>query len=133
MTYPIDKSKGPGGLDATAWRAGLKRAAGLSLSNTAARPFLPEGPFRAVVTMRDGEAAARKIERRWKFERRGSALLLEAVSIHELYMKLIRLAYLTPLTDRFTPAALGAFNLWGRLGLAWVRRKSKSRPKPSPM
>ena len=121
--YPIDKRSGFDGFDAETWRSGLVKAVVDSLANDQTTPYLPEGQFQALVNMRDGEAAARKIARRWKFERNGSQILIKAATIQELYMDLIRLCYLTPLVEKTLPFSIHLYNLWGRIGLAWVRRR----------
>jgi hypothetical protein len=51
---------------------------------------------------------------------------LNAKDIHDLYAALIRLCYLTPLTQRTLPVSLALFNLIGRLGRWWVRRQLKA-------
>jgi hypothetical protein len=73
--------------------------------------------------MRDGTAAARQIANRWKLERQGNQIILSAANMQTLYMQLIRICYLTPLVEKFLPICLFAYNLWGRIGLAWVRRQ----------
>ncbi|MEW5725877.1 MAG: M55 family metallopeptidase, partial [Thermodesulfobacteriota bacterium] len=125
-TWSIDKTGGPGSLDRGAWREGLARAATLASANEATRPYEPAGPFSARVAMRDGEKPARRIEKRWGFRRTGDTLHVEARDIHELYLKLIRLAYLTPLLDRLSGPALALSNFRGRYGLAWVRRRLRA-------
>ena len=81
--------------------------------------------MQARVTLRDGEAAARKIANRWKFERDRNQIVLSAPNIQALYMELIRICYLNPLVEKALPFCLMAYNLWGRIGLAWVRRQIK--------
>jgi len=123
--YVIDKSAGPGGFDARAWRSGLVRAALAALGNDLPEPYRPQGPFRAQVAMRDGENAARKIAGRWRLACKGDQIFLEAADMQELYLKLIRICYLTPLMQKMLPFCLPVYNLWGRMGLAWVRRQIK--------
>ncbi len=120
--YPIDKTAGPQSFDADSWRLGLVNAAIESLGNVSTTPYLPEGPFNAEVVMRDGEIAVRKIVRRWGFEYDASSIFIHAADIHELYTELIRLCYLTPLMGKMIPFMLLLYNLWGRIGLGWVRR-----------
>jgi len=48
--------------------------------------------------------------------------LFDAGDIHELYSKLIRLCYLTPLMEKTISLALFLYHLWGRIGLGWVRQ-----------
>ena len=49
-------------------------------------------------------------------------IFIEAADIHQLYSDLIRLCYLTPLMKKMIPFWIFLFDLWGRIGLAWVRR-----------
>jgi D-amino peptidase len=122
-TFALDKSNGFVGIDIDSWRRDLGQATVDALNNGEADVFLPQGPFSAKVYFRDGEIAAAKAARPWKLAVDNDAVLVEALDFDSLYMALIRLAYLNPLTDRFSKAALGLFNLWGRVGLAWVRRR----------
>jgi len=124
-TYPIDKAGGIEAFDTESWRFGLAAAVVESLENDLTVPYQPEGPFRALVKMRDGETTARRIANRWKFERKGNQILINASSIQELYMDLIRICYLTPLMEKTLPFSLFIYNFWGRIGLAWVRRQIK--------
>ena len=121
--YPIEKSMGAGLFNAGAWRSGLAEAAVRSLSNHRAMPFRPEGTLRTVVKLRAGRAAARKIAARWNLNCSGSQIMFNAPDMHSLYLELIRICYLTPLVEKTLPFCLVAYNLWGRIGLAWVRRK----------
>jgi D-amino peptidase len=120
--YPIDKGMGPENFDIDGWRSGLANAAVGSLSNVSAKPFKPDGPFKAVITMRDGEPAARKMARRWDFGYKDDQIFVDAGDIRELYSKLIRLCYLTPLLERTISFSLFLYHLWGRMGLGWVRQ-----------
>ena len=122
-SYPIDKSTGPELFDVDSWRYGLASAALSSLNNSATVPYTPSGPFQAEVTWRGGESTAHNLARRWGFNREGARIFIEAADIHDLYRDLIRLCYLTPLTERILPFGLFLYNLTGRLGLAWVRRR----------
>jgi D-aminopeptidase len=118
--YPIDKSGGPGSIDVNKWRAGLAAAAVRSLDNRT-KPYLPEGPFRAVITMKDGAMAAKKIADRWRLERDENSIFVVAGNINGLYYDLIRIAYLTPLIEKIITPSIFLYNLWGRAGLSWVR------------
>jgi D-aminopeptidase len=124
-SYPIDKSVGAESLDADAWRSGLANSAVQALGNTASEPYAPTGPFRAEVTMQAGDKTVRKLARRWGFGSDGSRIFLEAADMRQLYGELIKLCYLTPLTEKILPAALFLNNLKGRIGLEWVRRRRK--------
>ena len=120
--YPIDKTRGQKDFHVDTWRTGLKHAAVQSLDNVAVDPYFPEGPYEAVVTMRDGEKAARRIATRWDFDCEGGRVLFSASDFSELYRNLIRLCYLTPVIERILPLALLLHRLQGRIGLAMVRR-----------
>ncbi len=121
--FPIDKSHGPESFDASAWRSALAQAAVKALSNHKTRPYQPIGPFDVQVKMRDGEAVAARLARRWNFEQTGEQIRLQADQMDQLYRALIKLCYLTPLTAKILPLALVASNLRGRLGIMWARRR----------
>jgi len=123
--FPIDKSRGAERFDTRNWRSALAQAAVKSLSNRDTKPYEPLGPFDARVTLRDGEAAAIRLARRWKFEQVGAQIRIQRASIHQLYMELIRLCYLTPAIEKVLPLALVAFNLKGRIGIIRARRRLK--------
>ena len=124
--YPIDKRTGVEHFDTGVWRSGLARSVVESLENDLSVPYQPDGPMQALVTMRDGEATARKIAKRWKLDFQNDQILINAAHIRELYMTLIRICYLTPLVEKTLPFCLTAYNLWGRIGLAWARRQIKN-------
>ena len=124
--YPIDKSMGAKNLDVADWRAGLARAVVESLSNDSTVPYTPAGPFNAIIQMRDGKKTAIRMAKRWGFARQDNQILIHAECIRTLYLNLIRLCYLTPTVERFLPVGLLMYNLWGRAGQAWVRRKLKA-------
>ena len=121
--YPIDKAVDPHLFDSNSWRAGLARAAAKSLDNAATEPYIPQGPFRAILTMRDGKDSARIIARRWGFNYNEAQIFLEARDIHGLYDDLIRLCYLTPLIEKIVPFVLLWYRVIGRIGLKVVRRE----------
>ena len=123
--FPIDKLRGSGNFDSSTWRSALAQAAVKSLSNYNTKPYEPVGPFDARVTMRDGEAEAARLARRWKFEQAGAQIRIRSASIHQLYLELIRLCYLTPAIEKVLPLALAAFNLKGRIGIIRARRRLK--------
>ena len=123
--YPIDKSMGTEHFDLESWRSGLAASAVGSLSNDKTAPYQPAGPLHAEVKMRAGEDAARQIAGRWNLRCAGDQIIFDAANMQALYMKLIRICYLTPLVEKTLPFCLPAYNLWGRLGLAWVRRQIK--------
>ncbi len=123
--FPIDKSRGPENFDSSTWRSALAQAAVKSLANHKTKPYEPVGPFDARVTMRDGEAEAARLALRWKFERVGAQIRIRSASIHQLYLELIRLCYLTPAIEKVLPLTLTAFNLRGRIGIIRARRRLK--------
>ncbi len=123
--FPIDKSRGFERFDSRNWRSALAQAAVQSLSNRKTKAYEPAGPFDARVTLRDGETEAIKLARRWKFEQAGAQIRIQRASIHQLYMELIRLCYLTPAIEKVLPLALTAFNLKGRSGILRARLRLK--------
>ncbi len=125
--YPIDKRTGVECFDAESWRSGLARSVVESLENDLTVPYQPDGRMRAMVTIRDGAAAARKIANRWQLDHQNDRILINATHIRHLYMTLIRICYLTPLVEKMLPVCLFTYNLWGRLGLSWVRRQIKKQ------
>ena len=124
--YPIDKSTGAENFNPETWRSALAKTAVESLYNDRTAPYQPDGPLRVVVKMRAGAAAAQKIAIRWNLNCIENQIMFTTPNIHALYMELIRICYLTPLVEKTLPLCLTAYNLWGRLGLAWVRRQIKS-------
>ena len=70
--YPIDKTTPAPAFDAGPWRSGLVAAAVTALCNVSTKPYAPKGFLRAAVTLRDGEATARKLARRWGFRHKGA-------------------------------------------------------------
>jgi D-amino peptidase len=121
-THTIDKTKGQDYFDAKKWRASLAKKAYKSIANHSCRFVVPHGPFKAVVTMRDGEKIAQKLSKRWGMHNYGRDILLDANDIYTLYMQLIRICYLTPIIEKFLRVSLFLFNLYGRIGRAYVRR-----------
>jgi D-aminopeptidase len=122
-TYPIEKTNGPAMLDVDTWRAGLACSAVDALQSDAARSREATGSLRARVHMRDGIDTARKLANRWNLDFDEDQIILEAPDMSTLYLKLIRLCFLTPLVQKILPVALAAYNLRGRLGLRWVQRQ----------
>ena len=125
--FAIDKSRGSESFDSGSWRSALAQAAVKSLSNRKTKPYELVGPFDARVTMRDGEALAARLARRWNFKRVGPQIRIQRDSIHQLYMELIRLCYLTPSIEKLLPLALAVFNLKGRIGIMRARRRLRRR------
>lgn len=126
-TWPIDKSGGKQNFPAEEWRTGLAQAAANALTNRAAVPYLPKGPFEAMITLRDGAPAAIKLAQKWGHPREGAVLRINAPNIHDLYLELIRLCYLSPFIERILPIGMPMYNLVGRFGLAWAQGKRSKR------
>jgi hypothetical protein len=63
--------------------------------------------------------------KRWGLVCRGDQIVIDAADIHDVYRHLIRICYLTPALEKTLPLGLGIYNLWGKIGLAWVRRQIK--------
>jgi len=61
--------------------------------------------------------------RRWGLDCRGDQIIFDVSDIHDVYLHLIRICYLTPALEKIMPLGLWIYNLWGRIGLAWVRRR----------
>jgi D-amino peptidase len=119
--YPVDKTCDRSSLDTVNWRRSMAKTAADSLENENSTPFLPEGPFKAIVEMRDGKETAQRLAERWNYPVSESSITLEAPDIHTLYQQLMQLCYLSPLIQKILPLGLSLFNLRGRFGLAWVR------------
>jgi D-amino peptidase len=86
VVYLLDKTVGRQRFDVASWRAGLASAAAAALENDLTDPYRPAGPLRVLMKMRDGEAAAQKVAKRWKLDRRGNEILINAGDMQELYM-----------------------------------------------
>ncbi|MEJ2729337.1 MAG: M55 family metallopeptidase [Deltaproteobacteria bacterium] len=123
----IEKSRGRERFDSGSWRSALAQAAVKSLSNYKTRPHEPIGPFDARVTMRDGEAEAARLARRWKVDQAGAQIRIRSAGFRQLYLELIRLCYLTPAIEKVLPLALAAFNLKGKIGIMRARSRLKWR------
>ncbi len=125
-TFPAMKSDG-GELieDVTEWRNRLALAALHSLDSEAG-PFSMQGPFSVSVTMRDGIDAARKIAGRWKLDFQDDTIFFSAPRFNDLYTQLIKICYLTPSMEKILPAGLFIYDLAGRFGRTWARRRIKA-------
>jgi D-aminopeptidase len=129
--YPIEKSAGRSRFNIMDWRSGLQKAAVKALENNRTAPYLPTGPMNIIVKMRDGAGIAKKIATRWGLTYREDQIVFDADDMHEVYMHLIRICYLTPAIEKTMPLALWLYSGIGRLGLAWVRRQLKRIEKKS--
>jgi D-amino peptidase len=123
QTIAIDKHIPPETLDSVNWRLELARGAVAALQNMPSAPFMPQGPFRAVIRIRDGAKAAARMAAPWGFERRGATIILHTPDMNTLYNRLIQLCYLKPLPHKTLPLSLFLFNLMGRFGRQWVRHQ----------
>jgi D-aminopeptidase len=86
-TYSLDKTISPDPFDAIYWREKLAQSAIAALNNDATEPYLPRGPFEAVITMRDGERIARKLSNRWGHPQEGANIYLKANDIiHSIWI-----------------------------------------------
>jgi D-aminopeptidase len=114
--FPINKSGPRHKFDVVSWRKALCRNAVGAIQNSHTLPFLPKGPFSAILGFRDGKKAADRVSKRWGFVRKRSEIQIEADTFHELYMDLIRICYLTPLIEKMLPA--GVLSLYNLVGFA---------------
>ena len=119
----IVKSGEAENFDFNRWRRRLAKAAVESLTNFNTKPYQPAGPFDTTVTMREGKELAVRLARRWGFKQIGDQIQFQAVDMQQLYLRLIRLCYLTPIIENMLPLALALFNLHGRIGISRARRR----------
>jgi D-amino peptidase len=122
-TYPINKSHGKRSFNSENWRKGLAEAAAEAIGNHSTAPFRKEGPFSAILSMRDGSEYAGKLAARWGFPATGNRIYIAADDMDALYYSLIRICYLTPFVEKALPLGIRMYNLYGRLGQSWVRHK----------
>lgn len=127
--YPIDKSAGPKNFNQSEWREGLAHAAAASLDNSSTRPYNPIGPFSAEVTMRGGYESAKKHASPWGFKFKDDTIFIERDIFADLYFDLIRLCYLTPITEKLLSPLLPLYNLFGYL----TRQIAKAAGQSSPL
>jgi D-amino peptidase len=123
-TFAIDKSVGRETFNSESWRGKMTDIAVESLYNNDVRPWTLEGPMDIEVRMRDGEDAAHTMAEKWGLDREGSTLFFRAGDARELFFMLTRICFLTPMTERFLPLALGIFNIMGRMGQAWAWKRA---------
>ena len=86
-------------------------------------PYLPSGPFKTTLTMRDGPMAAEKLRKAWSLAGENNASTFTANSMNELYWQLLKLAYLKPFTLRFLNTSLVVANLAGKIAHIWARKR----------
>lgn len=129
MTFQIDKNINPGSFNKQAWRDGLKKASAASLCNDKVVPFNREGPFKVVVTMRDGVQAARNRAGKWHLPFQNDQVMFESKTVLSLFKQLIRIAYLHPFLEKILPLGFPFFHVYGRLGQRWIRTLLKKSGK----
>lgn len=125
-TFPIEKETATPPDAVRAWRRELASHAVTSLSGQRQLPFVLPGPYRTAVSLRDGRTPAKQIAKRWGLERKQNTLYFRARDIQDLYLTLIRIAYLTPFLERTLPLGLMLYHLMGWLGRARALRTSLS-------
>jgi D-amino peptidase len=118
--FSIDKTDT--GFDAAEWRKRLAQKAAASLANCRTSPRNPEGPFEIDVEMKFNKDAA-GISRQWKLKRSGSRIYFSAVDYLDLFNTLIKISYLSPLTEKIVPFGLPLYNLFGKIAIVWARRR----------
>ena len=122
--FPIDKSGPRHKFEAEPWRESLCQIVFKAVQNSHTLPFLPKGPFRAIVKFCDGKKTAERISKRWGFVRKGTEIQIQTDMFKELYMDLIRICYLTPMIEKMLPAGvLGLYNLAGFAGLNFYHKR----------
>lgn len=123
-TFPVKKPAFGDEVERRTWRKAVAWSVVQRLSrDDFPPPFLPAGPFEAVLRWGEGRRAAGKIARRWGFTVRGDTILIRAETIHKLYYALIRLCYLNPAIEAMLPVCLPLYDLHGRAALQWARRQ----------
>ena len=124
-SFPVMKnSEGELAGDAVEWRKTLAMGAVRSLENRGS-PFIMDGPFSVSVTMRDVAKCAEKIAVRWKLDFQDDTIFFSAPRFDDLYTQLIKICYLTPFIEKILPAGLFIYDIAGRFGRTWVRRRLK--------
>lgn len=121
--FPIDKPDNPKNFEAERWRQQLAAEAVHSLQLESPPPYLPNGPFSANVYMRDGEAVAKKLAKRWEFSHDENRIYFQSDTIDQLYLNLMRICYLTPFAEKILPFGIKLFNARGGFGLYWARKQ----------
>ncbi len=122
QTFSINK---PLTDDVTRLRGELAKKAAAATKGKNLEIYNPGGPFRVVAKMRDGEKAAKKLRQRWKIGGSGDKLEFVSPDMNDLYWKLLKIAYLGPMSYRFLRPSLALANFFGSLSLAWARRQAR--------
>ena len=117
VTFPIDKTKR---FDPERWRNGLAQKAVAALGKPGGKIRRSSKKLDIVMTMRGGKSEARKIAHRWKLTADADVVRFTASDLNDLFMKLIRICYLTPLLAKVARFTLPLYNLYGAIGIRWV-------------
>ncbi|MCP3873668.1 MAG: M55 family metallopeptidase [Desulfobacteraceae bacterium] len=125
--FPIDKSNSKNNFCAETWRNSLAKESVKAIKNSSNHPYDPNGPFEAIITMRDGDKSAFKIAKKWGFHAKNDTLIIWSKDLGTLYMELIKLAYLTPLTLNILSIGLPIFNFIGFAGLIWAKHQLRNK------
>ena len=118
---PIDKSSASFNIES--WREQCAGSAAAALTRADTSPYNPEGPFEIEVSFKGGDEEARKVARRWKLGHNSDRVIFSVSGMPELFSRLIDLAYFTPVTRTIAPFALPFYNMYGRAGILWARKK----------
>lgn len=118
---PIDKSSSS--FNTKLWRKHFADSAGEALNNTTTFPYNPEGPFEIEISFRGGIEEALSTARKWKLTHEADHVIFPVSGISELFNRLIDIAYFTPVTRAVAPFALPLYNMYGRAGIRWARKK----------
>jgi len=121
--FSIDKSRDEKVFDKIEWRKGLAESVVESLKGNGKARDLITGPVNTVVSMRDGERPARSLAERWGHESDGNKIIIHSSDLNSLYHDLIRICYLTPFIEKTIVPCMFLYNLYGSMGLSWVRRQ----------
>jgi len=121
--FTVDKSGREKDYHREEQRGQLARAAAESLKNENSCPFEMKGPFNVKIRLRDGHRAAEKISGRWGFDSDADTVFFKADTFMDLYFSLIRICYLTPFVEKILYPGLALYNMWGKAGLNWARKK----------
>ncbi|WDP89610.1 MAG: M55 family metallopeptidase [Desulfobacter sp.] len=125
--FPIDKADPE--FSPASWRRELAAACVDAASLGRGIPYNPAGPFRAAATWVQ-EAEARAVARRWHLPRQGRTLELCVGDVNDLFIKLSKMAYLSPLREKLLPMGLPLYHFVGRAALAWAIKKAPGYLKP---
>ncbi|MBN2439720.1 MAG: M55 family metallopeptidase [Spirochaetales bacterium] len=129
LTYPIDKSIHPDNFSKEIWRQGLQKSALQSIENNRAVPFFRGGPFRAVMTMRDGPREAENLAKKWHLPCEEDKVMIESPTPDSLFNTLLKVTYLTPVIEKILSPGLSLFHLYGKAGQRWVYSRLKKEGK----